>query len=132
MTVELVLLFPVLVVLFLIVAGLGRIGLGTLHIEQAAASAARAASLTTTRAAARAASHHAAAETLRSAGITCRHTRLDVDTGAFHPGGFVTVRLSCTADLSGLAMAGLPGAVTVHATSQSALETHRDLTGDAP
>jgi Flp pilus assembly protein TadG len=129
MTIELVLLFTVLVVALLIVVGLGRIALGTLHTEQAAAAAARAASLTTTPAQARTSSQRVATETLRSAGITCRRVTIDVDTTSFHPGGVVSVSVACTADLSGLAMTGLPGTVTVHATSSSVLETHRDLTG---
>lgn len=129
MTIELVLLFTVLVILLLIIVGLGRIAQGNLHTEQAASAAARAASLTTTPVQARTASRRAAVETLASAGITCRRVTVDVDTKAFHPGGVITVNVACTADLSGLSMTGLPGAVTVNATSSSVLENHRDLSG---
>ena len=58
----------------------------------------------------------------------------DVDTGAFRPGGVVTVTITCTADLSGLALSGLPGAATISATGRAPLETHRQFTdpGDQP
>jgi hypothetical protein len=51
----------------------------------------------------------------------------DVDTGNFRPGGVVTVTVTCAADLSGLALSGLPGAVTMSATGRAPLESFRQI-----
>jgi hypothetical protein len=53
-----------------------------------------------------------------------------VDTGAFRPGGRVTAAVSCTADLSAMVLAGLPGTATVQATATAPLETYRDIDDD--
>jgi Flp pilus assembly protein TadG len=126
MTIELVLLTPFVVILFLVIVGLGRIALGALHVEQAAAAAARAASLASSPVQAGSQARQAATDTLHGAGMTCRSFRTEVGTGSFRPGGVVTAEVTCTADLAGLAMAGLPGAVTIRADSRSPLERHRD------
>ena len=52
---------------------------------------------------------------------------VDVDTAAFRPGGQVEVTVHCTVELSRLALAGLPGSVTLASSSRSPLETYRDL-----
>ena len=52
-----------------------------------------------------------------------------VDDSDFRAGGTVGVTLTCTADLSGLALAGLPGSVTMTATGRAPLEQFRQFTG---
>jgi len=53
---------------------------------------------------------------------------ITVDSGDFRAGGTVGVTLNCTADLSGLALAGLPGSVTMTATGRAPLEKFRQFT----
>lgn len=125
---ELAILTPVLIAMLLLVVGLGRVSHGRQLVDQAAAAAARAAALTNAPGPASAAAQQAAADALNQAGVSCGQLHVDVNTGAFYPGGFVDVTVRCTANLSGLALAGLPGAVTLSVTSRSVLEAHRDFT----
>ena len=128
MTTELVVLAPIVIVLLLLVVGLGRYAHGKQLVEHAAAAAARAASLTSTAAQANTQAQRAAAGSLAGAGVSCSGMTTVVDTGSFRPGGVVTVTVTCTADLSGLALSGLPGAVTMSATGRAPLETLRQFT----
>ena len=127
--VELAILSSFLIVMLLLVVGLGRVSHGRQLIDQAGAAAARAAALTNAPGQASADAQRAASDTLSQAGLACAQLQVDVDTGAFHPGGYVDVAVRCTADLSGLALAGMPGSVTLTSTSRSPLETYRDLSG---
>ena len=128
MTTEFVVLAPILILVVLLVVGLGRYAHGTQLVEQAAAAAARAASLSTTATQAEGRAAQAAAGSLSDAGMSCTGMTTDVDTGNFRPGGVVTVTVTCAADLSGLALSGLPGAVTMSATGRAPLETLRQIT----
>lgn len=124
---ELVLLVPFIIVMMLLVVGFGRVERGRQLVDQAAQAASRAASLTLSPGAAQTAAKQAAAQTLDDGGLSCSSMSVDIDTSAFYAGGQVTAHLSCTADLSGLALAGLPGATTLTSNSTSPLETYRQL-----
>lgn len=126
---ELAVLSSFVIVMLLLVVGLGRVSHSRQLIDQAGAAAARAAALTNAPGQAAQSAQQAAADTLAQAGLACGQLQVDVDTGAFHPGGYVDVDVRCTADLSGLALAGLPGSVALTSTSRSPLETYRDLSG---
>jgi Flp pilus assembly protein TadG len=129
MALELALVAPFAIVMLLLVVGFGRVSHGRQLVDQAAAAAARSAALTTTPATATAAGQEAASNTLAQAGISCTALDARIDTLSFHAGGHVTATVSCTADLSGLAMAGMPGSITLHATSRAPLEPFRDFGG---
>ncbi len=124
---ELAVLSSFVIVMLLLVVGLGRVSHGRQLLDQAGAAAARAAALTNAPGQASTDARQAASDTLAQAGLACGQLQIDVDTGAFHPGGYVDVAVGCTADLAGLALAGLPGSVTLTSTSRSPLETYRDL-----
>jgi len=124
---ELAILAPVLIAMLLLVVGLGRVSQGRQTINQAGAAGARAAALTDTPGQAVRQAQQAAADTVARAGVSCGQLGVEVDTSAFGPGGYVQVSVHCTSDLSGLAIAGLPGSVTLTATSRSPLETLRRL-----
>ena len=119
MTTELVVLAPIVIVLLLLVVGLGRYAHGKQLVEQAAAAAARAASLTSTAAQANTQAQRAAAGSLADAGVSCTGMTTTVDTGSFRPGGVVTVTITCTADLTDIAISGLPGTATFTATGRA-------------
>jgi Flp pilus assembly protein TadG len=130
---ELAILLPFVIVMLLLVVAFGRVERGRELIDQASASAARAASLSTSPGAARTAAITAATQTLTNSGLSCAGMQIDVDTSAFHPGGQVTAHLSCTADLAGLTLSGVPGHVRLKSTATSPLEPYRQLTsGTAP
>lgn len=127
--IELAIVTPVVIVLLLTVVALGRYSYGKVDIEQASAAAARAASLTSSPGQAAAAAQQAAHDSLDGSGVSCTNMAVSIDTASFRPGGIVSVTLSCTADLSSLALAGVPGAVTVARTSTAPLEKYRQFGG---
>lgn len=127
--VELAILAPFLIVMLLLIVGFGRVSHGRQLVDQAGSAAARAAALTNAPGPASDQAQLAAADTLAQAGVTCRELQVSVSTGAFYPGGYVDVDVTCRSDLSGLALAGLPGSVTLASSSRSPLETYRDLSG---
>ena len=129
MALEMAILAPLAIVMLLSVVAFGRVTQGRATVDQAAAAAARAASLARSPGQAGVDGAQAATDTLTGAGLSCTDSRVDVDTRAFRPGGQVTVSVVCTVDLSTLALTGLPGSLTLHASTTSPIETLRDLTG---
>lgn len=128
-SVQLLVLAPVVIALLCLVVGLGRIADADGQVTGAARDAARAASLTRTPTDARVAARQAAAGDVHGAGIDCRPLRVTTDTVGFTPGGIVRVTVSCTAGLGGLALAGLPGAKTLSATAAAPLSTFSRVGG---
>lgn len=126
-TAELLIVTPVVIVLLLMVVAFGRYAYGRQLVEQAASAAARAASLSMTAAQADQRARQAAGASLNDAGVSCSRMDIAVDTTDFRAGGTVGVTLTCVADLSGLALSGLPGAVTMTATGRAPLETFRQF-----
>jgi Flp pilus assembly protein TadG len=131
MALELAILAPVVIAMLLAVVALGRVTHGRALVDQAAAAAARAASLSGSPAQARLDAVRAATETLTGAGLSCEAAAVDVDTSGFRPGGQVTATVACTADLSALVLAGVPGTLSLRAVATSPIEALRDLTGTA-
>lgn len=125
--IELAILTPVVIAMLLTVVALGRFSHSKLLVEQASAAAARAASLTSSPYLAQAAAQGAAQASLTGAGLPCAQLQVTVDTGTFGPGGVVAATVTCTADLSSLALVGVPGSTSVSATSRSPLETYRQF-----
>jgi Flp pilus assembly protein TadG len=124
-TVELVLLAPVLLALLGLIVGLGRIADAGGLVSGAARDGARAASLAGTPAAAAAAARTAAAADLIDAGLACPDSDVATATATFAPGGLVRVTVRCTVRLSDLAVPGFPGARTLRATSAAPIERYR-------
>jgi len=124
---ELALFTPFLIAMLLLVVGLGRASHGRQLIDQSGAAAARAASLDNNRRLAVGDARDVAARTLADGGMSCNHLEADVDTSVFRPGGYVEVTVHCVVSLRRLAIAGLPGQVTLTSSSRSPLETYRDF-----
>lgn len=129
-SIELAIVAPgVLAFLALIVIG-GRVNLARQAIEASAFDAARTASLARTQGEARSEAVAAATTTLRNQGVTCRSTSVHVDvTGFRRPVGqpaTVTATVRCTAELSDVALPGLPGSIVLTpAEFTSPLDTYR-------
>jgi Flp pilus assembly protein TadG len=124
MTVELVLITPIVFALLAFVVGLGRAADARGRLTGAARDAARAASLTATPAAALAAAKSTARADLTGAGLECRDPQITADTSSFRPGGHVAVTIRCTLDLSALVISGLPGRSTLTAQASAPLDTY--------
>jgi Flp pilus assembly protein TadG len=116
--VELALVTPLLVLLLMLIVAAGRLVQARLEVASAAAQAARAASLARDPATAAAQATAVASSALASQHLTCGSLAVSTGTAAFRPGGQVSVRVSCTVSLAGLALLHLPGAETL--TDQAA------------
>lgn len=126
-TVEMVLLAPVVFAFFCFVIGVGRLDEAHGQVVGAARDAARAASMARTPAEAVAAANSTAHADLTSTGLTCRQVNVHVATDQFRPGGIVQVTVSCTTDLSDVTVSGLPGSKTLSASTTAPLDTFRGV-----
>jgi Flp pilus assembly protein TadG len=113
----------------LIIAG-GRLAIADQAVQAAAADAARAASISRTQSQAEAHGTSSAAATLDRQGLRCTSLQVGVDTSGFGaPVGTparVSATVTCVADLSDLAIPGLPGHRRITATMSSPIDTYRE------
>ena len=126
--IELVLLVPALMLLLMFAVAGGRVAIAHGSVQQAAADAARAASIARTAGTAQTTAVAAARATLANQGLTCASMTVTLDTSGFsRPVGTpasVGATVSCTVELSELALPGLPDRV-VSATVSSPLDVFR-------
>jgi Flp pilus assembly protein TadG len=128
-TTELVLLTPLLILLLLLVVALGRLAGARINVDGAATQAARAASIATTPAQANVAARQTAAAALGSDHVTCSDLQIATDTGAFAPGGSVTVTVTCAVTLGDLTGLRLPASQSIASTATSVIDTYRSAPG---
>lgn len=132
-SVELVILGPVLLFFVLAVFFAGRYALAQQSVQAAAAEAARAASISRSAGEASGAATGAASASLANQDVRCATQSVSVDTSAFasSPGtpGLVSATVSCQVDMSDLAFPGIPGNATLEATMSSPLDTYRGRGG---
>jgi len=130
-TVELAVLGPVMIMVFLFIVGVGRIATARQAVESAAAQAARAASVARTQDVAQRDGKAAGEATLADKSLHCTNSDpVEVDDSQFGtPIGqraSVTATVTCEVDLSDVSgITGLPGKFTVTKTSTSPIDTHR-------
>lgn len=122
---ELVLITPLLIVTMLLVVAAGRLAGARLQVDSAARRAARAASLARDPATAAAQADTTAQAALASEHITCDPLSVSPDTSAFRPGGQVTVQVTCTVSLAGLALLHVPVSQTLTAHFTSPIDVYR-------
>ncbi len=123
MTVELVVLAPVLVVLSLLIVHLGRAGGASQQVRHAADAAARAASIVATSRM-RAEAESVAVADLDANGVNCASTSVAVQLGGPPASRTVTVTLLCTTNSAGLDLLGVSGR-SVRATSTEVVDRYR-------
>lgn len=128
---ELVILFPFVLVMLLLVVGFGRVERGRELVDQASQAAARAASLAPNPSAAQTAAQQAAEQTLRNGGLSCTGAGASAyaDTARFGPGGSVTTHVSCTVSLQDVVVAGFPGHTTLTSASTSTIGQYQQTGG---
>lgn len=124
---ETVLLAPVLILILAAVIGGARVTLAHQRVDATAAQAARAASTATSPAAADAIARSTAQSAANTGGLDCTGMSVFVNTNSFHPGGSVTVRVSCTADL-GAGVPGLSGRRTISGSRSEVIDTYAQVT----
>ncbi len=123
--IELVLIAPALVCVFLLVVGLGRMAHARQQVESVAFDAARAASLERDASRSEGKARDAAEASLGDRGVTCRPFEIDVDLSRYEPGGEVRVRVECTSDMRDVALSGLPGSHRFAAVAVVPIEMFR-------
>lgn len=124
--VEVVLVTPLLLILLLFMVQLGRFAVARTDLDGAARDAARAASLERSLPSADASARSAAEAAFVSRDVTCRTMDVSLDAD-FSPGGWVAAEVSCTVDLSELALLAVPGTTSMSSRFVSPLETFRGL-----
>lgn len=127
LSLEMVLLTPVVVGCILTIAGGARYVESASQVGAASAIAARAASLESGPEAAAAAGRTAARQALTDRGAACVDLEVDVDVSRFRSGGAVTATVTCRADLSDVVGFGLPGSKTFTDSAVAPLDRHRVL-----
>jgi Flp pilus assembly protein TadG len=120
--VELAIGVPMAVLMIFLLVGGYNVGRANIDVNAAAGAAARAASLARSTAAATGAARDSATANL---GAKCTQVTVSVDTSAFRRGGAVTVSLGCTVATRGLIGVGLPGSLTMTASSTSPIDLYR-------
>lgn len=121
MSVEMIVLVPVLLLIVLIAVAGGRLVSAEGMVQAAARDAARAASIERSAGEADA----AARRSLAAADTANAQCSGGVDVGGFGRGGTVTATVSCRVELSDLGLVFLPGATTVTASSTAPVDTWR-------
>lgn len=124
-SVELVLITPVLVGLLCLTVAFGRIQNARADVEAASRAAARAASVERNAPAARIAGERAAAAELDAGGYRCDSLRVDVDTTGFAADASVTASVSCTVHLSDVTGMGIPSSHTLTARFSEPIDRYR-------
>ncbi len=128
-SIEMAVLMPALIAVFVMQMIAGRTNLARQSIEAAAFDAARTASLARDGATAQLRARTAAADTLAAQGLNCTSLIVVVDTSGFAvPVGqpaTVTATVTCHADFSDIALAGMPGGATYTASFVSPLDQFR-------
>lgn len=121
MSVEMIVLVPVLLLIVMIAVAGGRLVSAEGMVQAAARDAARAASIERSAGEADA----AARRSLAAADTANAQCSGGVDVGGFGRGGTVTVTVRCRVELSDLGLVFLPGATTVSASSTAPVDTWR-------
>lgn len=106
---ELALITPLLVLVLLLLVAAARLVSARQKVNDVAHQAARSASIARSPSTATTAATSTAHRAITAGGMACQHLKVSTDTTDFHPGGSVTVRLTCTVELSDLVLLTLPG-----------------------
>ena len=127
MTVELVVITPVLLVIGITVLIFGRVTQSRQQVVEAARAGAEAAAVLPNPDVAQWGSSVDAAVGVVDPARTCLRQQVVTDVGHFYPGGFVTVTVTCTVALSDLSVPGMPGSTTVSATASAPIDPFRSV-----
>lgn len=129
MTVELVVLTPVLVLFMLIAVSFGRVERARQEVVAAARAGAEAASVMPSAGQAGVAASEAAVPSVFGQQFTCHPFEVSTNTSDFRPGGSVAVSVSCSVNLSDLLVPGFPGSVNISASRSAPVDPYRVVQG---
>jgi Flp pilus assembly protein TadG len=126
MTVELVVLTPVIVVFLLVALAFGRYALAKEELVGGARAAADAVAIAGSALQAQQAGSAAAMPVLQS-DHSCKNPTVSVASSSFAPGGQVRVSVSCQVAFSDLLIPGFPGSVIVQAVQVATIDPYRSV-----
>jgi Flp pilus assembly protein TadG len=126
LTVELVVLTPVLALFLLVALAFGRYALAREQVVGGARAAAEAAAVASSGTQAQQAAVAAATPVLQS-NHSCTHPQVTLDVASFAPGALVRVSVSCRIDFSDLLIPGFPGTTTIKAAQAAAIDPYRTV-----
>jgi len=127
LTVELVVLTPVLFALGLAALAFGRVSEAHQQVVEASRAGAEAAAVLPDAGSARWGAAATAAVGIFDRFHTCAHSQIDTDTRHFYPGGYVTVTVACQVDLSDVSIPGVPASTTVTASATAPIDPYRAI-----
>ena len=127
MTVELVVLTPILCIMAMATLVFGRVSEARQQVVEASRAGAEAAAVLPTVGTAQWVGAINAVINLIGRTHTCAHVAITTDTGNFVAGGYVTVHVSCQVLLSDLAFPGMPGSTIVQASATAPLDPYRSV-----
>lgn len=119
---EIMLVTPLLLMLLAALIGAARLTLAHQRVDAAAAQAARAASTAHNPTAAGERARTTAHATLQSDAQDCQAMVVSINLANFHPGGSVSVHITCTANL-GVGVPGLSGTRQISATAGEVIDS---------
>lgn len=125
LTVELVVLTPVLFVVVLASLVFGRVSQARQQVVEAARAGAQAVAVLPGVDTAQWVGWVNSSVNLLDRSHTCARATISVDTSHFAPGGYVTTHVTCLVLLSDIGFPGLPGSTTVSASATAPLDPYR-------
>jgi Flp pilus assembly protein TadG len=126
LSVELVVLTPVLALFLLVSLAFGRYALAREQMVGGARAAADAAAIAGSALVAQRTAVAAATPVLQS-NHSCTHPSVSVDVASFAPGAVVRVSVSCRVDFSDLLVPGFPGSTTISAVQAAVIDPFRTI-----
>jgi Flp pilus assembly protein TadG len=125
LTVELVVLTPVLFAMALMVLIFGRVSESHQQVDSAAAAGAEAAAVFSDPTTAQAEASIEAAVDVAGQAHACVSSQITADVSAFHPGGFVTVTVQCQVGLADISILGMHYSKVVRASATAPIDPYR-------
>lgn len=127
LSVELVVLTPVLMVLALAMVVFGRVSQSRQEVVEASRAGAQAAAVLANAGSAQWGAAVDAAVGISDQSRSCAHPEIVADVSHFRPGGYVTVTVVCHVELSDIAFPGMPGSTTVQASATAPIDPYRSV-----
>jgi hypothetical protein len=127
MTVELVVLTPVIILFVLVALAMGRFELAREQVVSAARAGAEAASVVSVAGDAQSTALSVVSPDISDQVHTCADLTVVTDTSHFIPGGSVSVTVSCQIGFTDLLIPGFPGHEVVQATVTAPIDPYRSL-----
>jgi Flp pilus assembly protein TadG len=127
MTVELVVLTPVIVLFALMAVAMGRYETVREQMIGAARAAAEASSVATSAGEAQSTASSAAMQSLEGVSQSCEGLQISTDTNDFTPGGSVKVSVTCEVSFADLLVPGMPGSMVIRAVESAPIDPYRSV-----